>query len=137
MVHIAREAPTHALMIAVMVWAMVSGSALVSVLGAGMLVAASIVCAALLRARPFLRDHVVDLWAMALVLLVFLPHGSAVGHHAMTLQSGPAFAAIMVAWGGARVWLARRYLAPAQWRMPVASGALTGAGLALMALLCA
>ena len=124
-------------MIVVMAWAMVSGSALATVVGSGMLLLASIVCAALVRSRPFLREHVVDLWAMALVLLVFVPHGNAVGHHAMTLQSGPAFAAVVVAWGGVRVWLMRRYLPPAQWRMPVASGALTGAGLALMALLCA
>jgi hypothetical protein len=76
-------------MLGVMVVAMMSHSALVAIAGAALLVAVSVPCAALSRARQFLRAHVLDLWAMALVLLALLPqHPVRGGHHALAVQPG-------------------------------------------------
>lgn len=125
----------HALMIAVMAAAMLSHSALVSVAGAGVLVTASIVCSALSRSRVFLREHVVDLWAMALVLLAFLPAARVAGHHAVSVPALAAFGVVALGWAAARVWIAvHRH---ESWRVAVASGGLTAIGLAVMALFCA
>lgn len=133
--HLRREAPIHAFMLAVMVVTMVSGSAVLTVLGAIALVAASIVCAALSRAITYLREPVVDLWAMALVLLIYLPGASAAGSHShmVSLPHALAFAVVATAWIVARLWLAR---GRAGWRLSLASAVLTAAGLTLMALLC-
>lgn len=125
----------HALMIAVMGIAMLSHSALVSVAGAAVLVVASIVCAALSRSRVFLREHVLDLWAMALVLVVFLPHSAVTGHHVVAVPALAMFCVIVVAWAVARGWLALQRRS--EWPGVVASGALTGLGLAAMAVFCA
>jgi hypothetical protein len=62
----------HLIMLAVMAGTMVAHSPLASIAGAAVLVAASVVCAALSRSRSHLREHVLDLWAMALVLVVLL-----------------------------------------------------------------
>ena len=139
----------HALMLGVMVVAMLAHSALASIAGAVLLVAVSVPCAALSRARPFLRAHVVDLWAMALVMLALLPrHGVpdqlAVPHTSGTHVSGHlvsghlaavvTFAVIALAWAGARVWLGTTDGAR---RAAAASGSLTAAGLAAMAVFCA
>ena len=132
--HLRREVPAHVLMIAVMGVAMLTQSALASVVGAAVLVAVSIVCSALSRAHAFLREHVVDLWGMALVLLVFLPTDPVQGHHAVTVSSVSAFALVVLGWGAARVWLALRGRVPAA--VAAASGGLTGLGLAAMALFC-
>jgi hypothetical protein len=123
-------------MAAVMAAAIALHSPLVSIASAGLLVIASVVCAGLSRGMPFLREHVVDLWAMALTFLVFLPHGSPLGHHALAVPAGGAFAVLVVAWGFGRAWLTlgRR---DAAWHVALASGAFTGAGLAVMALFCA
>jgi len=134
-IHLRREAPIHAFMIAVMAVTMLSGSAVLTVLGAVALLAASIVCAALSRAIPFLREPVVDLWAMALVLLIYLP-GASTGEahaHLVTIPHGLAFAVVATAWVASRFWLARGRVG---WRMSLASAVLTAAGLALMAVLC-
>lgn len=125
----------HALMIAVMAATMLVHSALVSVAGAAVLVAASIVCSALSRSRAFLREHVIDLWAMALVLLAFLPTGRIEGHHAVSMPSLAAFAVIVLAWAAARVWVVLQ--GHRARRVAVASGGLTAVGLAVMALVCA
>lgn len=130
------EVAAHAFMIAVMVIAMVSGSVLASIAGAVVLIAASAVVAAFSRRNVYLREHVVDLWAMALVLLVFLPRGAAAGHHVITLESGVAFGVVLAAWLAARVWLGRSHVTRSAWRVAVASAALTGAGLIVMAVLC-
>ena len=132
--HLRREAPVHALMLGVMAGAMLSHSALASIAGAALLVVVSVPCAALSRSRAFFRAHVVDLWAMALVLLAYLPWNGH-GHHVMTVQSGWAFAAVVTAWAGSRVWLGMRGSGAAR-RAAVASGGLTALGLAAMAVLC-
>jgi len=132
--HIRREAPVHALMLGVMVVAMLTHSALASIAGAVLLVAVSVPCAALSRVRLYFRAHVLDLWAMALVLLVFLPQHAVVGHHAMAVPAGAAFAGIAVAWAGARFWLGTAV--PGARRVTVASGGLTALGLAAMAVIC-
>ena len=132
--HLRREAPVHALMLGVMVAAMAAHSAIASIAGAALLVVVSVPCAALSRARDPFRAHVLDLWAMALALLAFVPWGGR-GHHVVTLQSGWTFAAVVAAWAAGRLWLGMRGSA-----MPragvVASGAVTAAGLAAMAVLC-
>ena len=134
--HLRREAPLHALMLGVMVAAMASHSALASIAGAALLVAVSVPCAALSRTREPFRAHVLDLWAMALALLLFLPQGVVPGqHHAVTVHSGTAFAAVGAAWLCARVWLAVR--AADDRRVAMVSAGLTGAGLVAMAVLCA
>ena len=132
--HLRREAPLHALMLGVMAAAMVSHSAFASIAGAALLVVVSVPCSAVSRSRPGFRAHVLDLWAMALVLLAFIP-SHPVGHHAVSVQSGWAFAAIAAAWGLGRVWLGMLGSAAAR-RVAVASGALTGLGLIAMAVLC-
>lgn len=127
----------HVLMLGVMGVAMLSHSVLVTVAGAALLVVASVPCAALSRARPFFRAHVLDLWAMALGLLASVPQHPVRGeHHVMAIQSGWAFAAVVVAWAGARVWLGMRGGGGGAWRGAVASGGLTAAGLVAMAVLC-
>jgi len=121
-------------MLGVMVAAMASHSAFASIAGAALLVVVSVPCAALSRTREFFRAHVLDLWAMALALVAFLPWGGG-GHHVVTLQSGWAFAAIVAAWAGARVWLGMHGAGAAR-AAAAASGALTAVGLAAMAVLC-
>lgn len=128
-----REAPLHALMLGVMAAAMASHSALASLAGAALLVVVSVPCAALSRAHGFLRAHVLDLWSMALVMLALLPWGG--GHHALAVPSAGAFAVVVAAWAGGRLWLGTRGV-PGRWRGAVASCALTAAGLAAMAIAC-
>jgi hypothetical protein len=127
-------------MIGVMVVSMIEESVVVSVLGAALLLAASVVCAALSRSRQHLREHILDLWAMALVLVVFLPSSSssssssASAHsHVLAVPSMALFMSISVLWALARVWL---LLGHKPWRSAVASGAVTAAGLAAMAAFC-
>ena len=132
--HLRREAPVHVLMLGVMAGAMLSHAPLASIAGAALLVAVSVPCAAVSRSRPYFRAHVVDLWAMALVLLAFVP-SHPVGHHAVSVPVGWAFAAIVTAWAGARVWLGMLGPVPAR-AAAVASGAVTGLGLIAMAVLC-
>jgi hypothetical protein len=128
----------HLVMLAVMAGTMVAHSALASLTGAAVLVAASVLCAALSRSRVHLREHVLDLWAMALVLLVLLPRPDAApaSHaHAIAVPALAAFTAVVIAWAAARAWLAARRR-PHAWRPAVASGALTGLGLAVMGAVC-
>ena len=132
--HLRREAPLHALMLGVMAAAMASHSGFASIAGAALLVVVSVPCSALSRSRPYFRAHVLDLWAMALALLAFVP-SHPVGHHAVALQSGWTFAAIVAAWGVGRVWIGMRGAGPAG-RAAVASGGLTAAGLVAMAVFC-
>ena len=134
--HVLREAPVHGLMIGVMVVTMLEDSVVLSVLGAALLLATSVVCAALSRSREHLREHVIDLWGMALVLIVFLPSTSASGSahgHALTVSSMALFVSITMVWALARVWL---LLGQKTWRTPVVSGVVTAAGLVVMAAFC-
>ena len=122
-------------MLGVMVAAMASHSALASIAGAALLVAVSVPCAALSRTREPFRAHVLDLWAMALALLLFLPQGVVQGqHHAVTVHSGWAFAAVSAAWLAGRVWLAVRQSSAR--RVALASGGMTAAGLVAMGVVC-
>ena len=125
----------HALMLAVMVGAMLSHSALASIGGAALLVVVSVPCSALSRTRAFFRAHVLDLWAMALALLAMVSWQPGGHHHGLAVPSGAALAGIVVAWAAGRVWLGMRGPAGAR-RAAAASGAVTGAGLAVMAVLC-
>ena len=137
LLHLKQESATHALMIVVMAVAMISGSPAVTVAGAVVLIAASMLCAALSRSHIFLREHVVDLWAMALVFLVYLPASASTGGghaHVLQIPQPLFFAAVVVLWLGARVGLAR---VRGQWRMSLLSAVVTGAGLAIMAAFCA
>ena len=129
-----REAGFHALMLGVMAAAMASHSVVASLAGAALLVVVSVPCSAVSRTRPDFRAHVVDLWAMALALLAFLPWRG-VGHHAMSVPSVGAFAVVVAAWAVSRVWLGTRGGSVAR-RAAAASGAVTGAGLAAMAVFC-
>lgn len=121
-------------MLGVMAAAMASPTAFASIAGAALLVVVSVPCAALSRARDPFRAHVLDLWAMALALLAFVPWGGR-GHHVVTLQSGWTFAVIVAAWAAGRVWLGMRGSAMPRAAV-VASGGLTAAGLVAMAVLC-
>ena len=134
--HVLREAPVHALMVAVMAVTMLEGSSVIAVLGSLVLLAASIVCAAFCRTRPFLREHVVDLWAMALVILVFLPTAASSGSshaHVVAMPSTVLFATIVGSWVIARVWLVR---GERGWRTSLLSAAVTAAGLGVMLAFC-
>lgn len=133
--HLRREVPFHALMLGVMAVAMASPSAVASLAATALLVVVSVPCAALSRRRTYLRAHVLDLWAMALVLLAALPPGSAAGgHHGAMVVPGWMMGAVIGAWLVARVALAAGY--PRGWRVAAASGGITGAGLVLMVLIC-
>ena len=134
--HAMREAPVHALMVVVMAVTMLGGTSVIAVLGSLVLLAASIVCAAFSRTRPFLREHVVDLWAMALVILVFLPTGASSGSshaHVIALPSTVLFGAIVGSWVIARVWLGR---GETGWRTSLLSAAVTAVGLGAMLVFC-
>ncbi|MCU1411250.1 MAG: hypothetical protein JWR04_1957 [Rhodoglobus sp.] len=132
--HLRREAPVHALMLGVMAGAMLSHSPFASIAGAALLVVVSVPCAALSRSRTYFRAHVVDLWAMALVLLAFVP-SHPVGHHAVSVPVGWAFAVVVTAWAGVRVWLGMHGSGVAR-RAAAASGGLTALGLVAMGVLC-
>lgn len=134
---LAREASIHALMLGVMVPAMLWPSALLSVAGAGVLVLASAVCARLSPVRPHLREHIVDLWAMALLLVELAPGAAAgTGHgHAVALPVGATVGVVLTAWAAARFALVRR-LRPSGFVLPVASAGITATGLVVMVALC-
>lgn len=122
-------------MLAVMAAAMLAHSALVSLVGAVALLIVSALCAALSRARPFLRAHILDLWAMALALLALLPRArGGDGHHAVVVQTeGPVvIAAVIIGWMCLRAVLARRRVPR---RPELVSSAVTAAGLTSMALM--
>lgn len=112
---------------------MLAHSALASIAGAALLVVVSVPCAALSRRWSFLHAHVVDLWAMALLMLALVPRASVVGgHHALALDTGWAAALILAGWLAVRARLALR--TP---RASTVSAAVTAAGLVLMLALCA
>ncbi|MDH6182141.1 hypothetical protein M2152_002323 [Microbacteriaceae bacterium SG_E_30_P1] len=131
--HLRREVPIHALMICVMAVSMVSRSAPASMAGAILLIVVSIVCASYSRTHRFLRAHMLDLWAMALVMIAAVPRDTVAGHHSMVLPSVASFVIVIAAWGLARVALAARARG---WVADAASAAITGAGLLVMAVFC-
>ncbi len=126
-------------MILVMGAAMLTQSVAASVAGAALLIVVSVVMAAFSRAHAWLRVHMLDLWAMALVLIVMLPRGASAGHHSLAVPALAAFIVVFVGWSALRVMLARherlgqqRGLRPGA----LVSAATTAAGLSAMALLC-
>lgn len=128
----------HALMLAVMVLVMAWPSATLSVAGTAVLVTASVPCAMLSRTHPHLREHVVDLWAMALLLVVLVPDaptGGAHGHGVL-LPALPATVALLLGWAAVR-YLLLRSLPPARWVLPAASAGVTATGMLAMLALCA
>lgn len=113
---------------------MLTHSALASIAGAALLVVVSVPCAALSRRWSFLHEHVVDLWAMALLMLALVPRASVVGHHALSVDAGWAAALVVGGWLGIRAWLAVRRR-PRWSALP--SAVVTAAGLGLMVAVCA
>ncbi|THG29602.1 hypothetical protein [Naasia lichenicola] len=134
--HLRREVPLHAVMLATMAAAAASGSPIASIGASVLLIGISVPSAALSRARPFLRPHLLDLWAMALGMLALLPRGDGRAHHVMMIGEGWAFLAVALGWALGRAWLARSSRESRRLR-EAASLLLTGAGLAAMVLLCA
>lgn len=139
--HLRREVPLHAVMVGVMAFGMLSHSAAASVLGAGVLVTVSVPCAAFSRRHPFLRAQLLDLWAMAVVMLVACTTTSIAGSHhgdsaGLALPETFMCAIVIAAWAAARVSLARppRREPSAPWGS-VASGGVTAVGLLAMAVL--
>jgi hypothetical protein len=91
-------------------------SALRDLASMGLLIATSIAYAPRSRTDVAFREHLVDLWVMALVLLACLPgHQGAEGggahtvHDHFSLPGGPALVCVaLAAWIAARIVLARR-----------------------------
>jgi hypothetical protein len=127
-------------MIIIMVPSMALRSAPAALAGAALLIVTSMVCAALSRTRRFLLVHIVDLWAMALMMIGMVSHVSAaapqsaaLGHHgsAQALPVALVLAVIVTAWAAARVAIALRAAVGAA---DVVSAALTATGLVVMTL---
>ena len=143
-VHRWRDVPAHAVMLVVMAGTMIGGpSALRSLLGIGALVATMMLSARAARDDAVFRAHLVDLGAMALLLIGCLPahsrHLAQAGHalhEHFALVTGPGVVAVAIAgWMLARFALARRRASGR--REAIVSACFVGAGLALMALFCA
>jgi hypothetical protein len=141
----------HALMVAVMLWAMVGQqSVFKSFGGAVALIVAAIAYAPGARERVVNRDHIVDLWAMALVLIGAVQAGAvqsgaiqggaaATGeraiHGGMRMSTAPAGFIVPICLG----WAALRLLLLVRWRGVgfrgrVIGAAATAIGLVVMAL---
>lgn len=118
------EAPA----MAIMAGAVIAGHAGLALAGSALgLAALSMGYARLARHRVWARDHVIDLWAMAAMMLGMLWAGSTAGvatsganlfgsaaivsdahHHALAPLGAGAVIAVVVAWFGARSWSAFR-----------------------------
>jgi hypothetical protein len=123
----------HALMIAVMLWTMIGAhSALRCLAGALVMVASAVAYSPGARRSALHWDHIVDLWAMALLLLACLGTGttaSGVHVHLLQLPHPQTTAAVTVLWLGARLALLRL----SGWRRArLVGAAVTLAGLVLM-----
>lgn len=135
---LAHELPAAGVMLA----ACLAGGAAALCGGALALALLAMLYARSARRSAFAREHLVDLWAMQ-VLMVAMAFGEPVAssasraahHHAAALASGPVAVTLTVAaiggWAIGRALLARRALRP----HTLASGAVCGAMLAAMALL--
>lgn len=137
-----REAPLHALMLAVMAVAILAGTTSAMLGGAVVLVVAAVGCAAIVRRQPAVSPHLVaqclDLWAMALAMLALThPVGASAGvgvggaaHHGFGAPGWLAYLAVVAAWLLARTGPARARAMLADTRLIPAI--VTGAGLAAM-----
>ncbi|MCU1528595.1 MAG: hypothetical protein JWP75_2358 [Frondihabitans sp.] len=114
-----RAAWPHVVMIVVMVGVMVGPwGALASLAGAAILVATSVCCAPIARGNDAFRTHIVDLWAMAVLILALLPGagsqaimtmGTAVGGGSpmpLAAGSGIALVPVILVWAAVRAILA-------------------------------
>jgi hypothetical protein len=99
------------------------------------LILTSVACARRARTETRFREHIVDLWAMALVLIALIArHGgyTSAGHeHALLPQGMPGVAVVTAGWLAARTLLAR-----SRWARSIPSAAAFLTGLAAMAMLC-
>lgn len=85
---VAAVAP-HVFMVGIMAAAMFGPEPILgSLAGAALLIVASICCAPISRRSPVFRAHVIDFWAMALALLILLPHGAGVAAGAAGTAAG-------------------------------------------------
>ncbi|HEY5319616.1 MAG TPA: hypothetical protein VIJ76_01950 [Galbitalea sp.] len=135
-----RDRLPHVVMVAVMAYTMLGErSPLKCLVGAAVLIAASVAMAPLARWSAAYRGHVLDFWAMALSMLALLPHSAlAAGEHAhsaLSLGGVTAFLGVSAVWFGARVVVA---VAGRDGRAPASllSVALTAVGLALTLAFC-
>lgn len=131
---IRREAAPHAVMVAVMLATMLGEhTALRSMLGAGVLLAASLFWVRRARTSTSAWCHIADFWAMALVL-VALAAPPVTGHHSHGTPSvALSLAMIVSGWLVARVLLVRGSAAPV---VGAASAAVAGLGLVVMVVVC-
>ncbi|MDQ1570304.1 MAG: hypothetical protein QOF79_978 [Actinomycetota bacterium] len=120
---------------------LVGGSSPVKCLaGAAVLVVVSIAMAPLARTLAVYRLHLIDFWAMALGMIVLLPHSPVVAvttvheHGAMPVAAIPAFIAVVSTWGVARVALIWR--TRTERRAAALSAGITLTSLAVMLAFC-
>jgi hypothetical protein len=122
-------------MVGAMAFAMLGSHSAWRMLGASAaLILTSVVCARRARTEPRFREHIVDLWAMALVLIALTArHGyPSAGHEHFLLPQGvPGVAVVTAGWLAARTLLAR-----GRWARSIPSAAAFLTGLAAMAMLC-
>jgi hypothetical protein len=133
-----RDVPAHAVMLVVMAATMIGGHSTIRELaGLGALGVTAMVCAPFSRADPTFREHLVDLGAMAVLLVGCLPGHAPDGlaHDHFALANGPAvFAAALGGWALGRIFLWRR-MHSGPWNI-VASGVPVAAGLIAMVVVC-
>ena len=122
----------HAIMVGAMAFAMVGGHSAVRMLAASAaLIVTSLVCARRARSEPMFREHLADLWGMALVLVALAP-GHIEGHTHAVLPHGPlGLAIVAVGW-----MLVRSLLARGRWLRALPSASLFVIGTGAMAMLC-
>lgn len=138
----------HVVMIAVMVFTMaVDRSVPAALAGAAVLILASMGCAPLARRHPMVWDHLVDLWAMAVVIILMaMPAAGIVASvaasgthaHSFTPDRVPLLIAAVFVWTVVRLVRGRQHLrgrTPADlwWRL---SAVVSGLGLGIMVVLC-
>ncbi|CAN5289791.1 hypothetical protein BH09ACT1_BH09ACT1_29260 [soil metagenome] len=102
----------HAMMLAAMAFTMLAPhSAGRMLLAAALLVTTSILCARRARTDPLFRDHLIDLWAMVLVLIALVPGGTngfTSPHEHLMLPHGLASTVVItVGWAFGRTLSAR------------------------------
>lgn len=140
----------HLVMISVMVFTMaIDRSVPAALAGSGVLILLSMCCAPLARRHRMVWDHLMDLWAMAMIIIVMAFPADpdvVVGAHAhgFTPERTPVMIAVLAAWIVARLLRGRRHLragyrsqrrdASDLWWQ--ASAALSGLGLGVMVVLC-
>jgi hypothetical protein len=122
----------HAVMAGAMAFGMLGGHSAARMLAAAAaLVVTSLACARRARSEPMFREHLADLWAMALVLVALAP-GHVVGHSHGILPHGLVGLALI----GAGWALVRALLARGRWLRALPTALVFVVGFALMAMFC-